>query len=430
MRLGGRMMAAVEVLEEMATTHRPASLSLADWGRSHRFAGSGDRAAIGNLVYDVLRNRASLTFGGGSDEAGTLVFAAVRYLWGVSEEDLRAQLAGDKHAPDFVTLVDQDLSLAPPCVQGDVPEWLWDRFVDSFDDEAIAEGRAMALRPPTDLRVNTLRATPEKVSKALAKFKIRPGELTPNCLRLEPTSGTQRSSSITTHEAYQKGWCEVQDQGSQIVSDLVYARPGEQILDYCAGAGGKTLALAAAMENRGQIFAFDRDPHRLAPIYDRLKRAGVRNAQVIGTDPTELEPLVGKMDRVLVDAPCSGSGVWRRRPEAKWKLTQDALSERSGEQAAVLADAKAYVKPGGYLCYVTCSILPDENEAQVQAFLLENPEFELVSVSEVWEELFEARGAAADLAPWSSDGYSVTLTPASTRTDGFFFAVMERRDLS
>ena len=428
MRLGGRMMAAIEVLDAMEAQHRPASIALADWGRSHRFAGSGDRAVIGNIVYDALRCQASLGWRAGNDDTKSLVFAVMRYLWGLSDDDLRAQLEGDKHAPENVVLEDRALEEAPPHVQADVPAWLWDRFEDSFGDDAVAEGQALAARPPTDLRVNTLKSTTEKVSKALAKFDVRPGSLAANCLRLPPTEGVVRSVNIKPHEAFQKGWCEVQDQGSQIVSDLVFAQPGEQVLDFCAGAGGKTLALAAAMSNKGQIFAFDRDRHRLAPIYERLKRAGVRNVQVVGTDVADLESVTGKMDRVLVDAPCTGSGVWRRRPDSKWKLSQDALEARLDEQMDVLEGAKAYVKPGGYLCYVTCSILPDENEAQVQAFLLDNPEFELVSVSEVWQDLFETRARESGLEPWSADGYSVTLTPRSTDTDGFYFAVMERRD--
>ena len=219
--------------------------------------------------------------------------------------------------------------------------------------------------------------------------------------------------------AFQKGFFEVQDEGSQIVADLVLARPGEQVLDFCAGAGGKTLALAASMENKGQIHAYDADRQRLKPIHERLKRAGVRNVQVHAPD-ADLSALVGKMDRVVVDAPCTGTGTWRRRPDTKWKLTKENLETRLTEQEEVLSQAAPFVRPGGFLIYITCSILPEENENQIAAFLDENAGFELLSAGEVWQDLFGFDKAQ----PWSADMKSITLTPASTGTDGFYFAVL------
>ena len=227
---------------------------------------------------------------------------------------------------------------------------------------------------------------------------------------------------MTADQAYQKGWFEVQDEGSQVVSDLVFAQPGEQVLDFCAGAGGKTLALAAQMENRGQVHAYDSDRNRLKPIHERVRRAGARNVQV--HEPgADLSALVGKMDRVLIDAPCTGSGTWRRRPDAKWKLTPEQLEARLVEQDEVLSEAAPFVKPNGYLCYVTCSVFPEENEARVQTFMEDNPSFELLSAGEAWQDLFGFEKPQ----PWSSDMMSVTLTPQTTRTDGFFFAVMGRK---
>ena len=233
---------------------------------------------------------------------------------------------------------------------------------------------------------------------------------------------SQRRLSDILSGAYQKGFAEIQDQGSQIVSELVFAQPGENVLDFCAGAGGKTLALAALMDNRGQIHAYDADKHRLAPIHERLRRAGVRNVQV-HTPDSDLSMLIEKLDRVIVDAPCTGSGTWRRRPDSKWKLTKENLEERLRQQEEVLSEAAPFVRPGGFLIYITCSIFPEENENQVYSFVSDNPEYELVSVGEVWEELY----GFDKPQPWSSDMKSITLTPNSTGTDGFFFAVMERR---
>lgn len=194
-----------------------------------------------------------------------------------------------------------------------------------------------------------------------------------------------------------------------------------QVLDYCAGADGKTLALAAAMENRGQVFAHDADKQRLAPIFDRLRRSGARNVQAI-TGPAGLEPFRAQMDVVLIDAPCTGSGTWRRRPDAKWRLTDRQLDARLREQAAILEAAKPFVKPGGSLVYVTCSIFPAENQHQVEAFLATNPDFALRPPADVWVRRFPH---AADAA--RTDGPGVVLSPVRSATDGFFASVLVRR---
>ncbi len=428
MRPAGRLQAAIEVLTDIEQRHRPASLALAEWGRGHRFAGSGDRAAIGNIVYDALRHRASIAWRMGNDEARSLALGVMVFHWGETPDTLGEMFSADAHAPEALSeaeinaLRDSTLDEAPGWVQADIPEWLEDAFEDNFSEEYIAEGQALALRPPTDFRINTVKSTREKVMKALKRFNLEPAGLSPVGLRIAPSQGPARTPNLLPEAAYQKGWVEVQDQGSQICSLLVYAQPGEQVLDYCAGAGGKTLALASAMENKGQIFAYDSDRNRLKPIYERLKRAGTRNVQVRAPDDS-LEDLEGKMDRVVIDAPCTGSGVWRRRPDAKWRLTPEALEKRLEEQTKVLEEASRYVRKGGYLCYITCSVLGVENEGQVSGFLKTHEEFELLSAGEVWEELFPG----ADLKPWSSDECTITLTPASTGTDGFYFAVMGRR---
>ena len=228
----------------------------------------------------------------------------------------------------------------------------------------------------------------------MSKTNAKPTEIARNGLRIEAGTGASRQPNVQADGAFQKGWFEVQDEGSQIVADLVFARPGEQVLDFCAGAGGKTLALAASMENKGQIHAYDANKHRLKPIFERTKRAGIRNAQIHSPD-SDMSDLVGAMDRVVVDAPCTGTGTWRRHPHAKWKLTKEQLEQRLTEQEEALSEAAPFVKVGGYLIYITCS---------------------------VWQDLF----GFDKLQPWSSDMKTVTLTPASTNTDGFYFAVMAK----
>lgn len=271
------------------------------------------------------------------------------------------------------------------------------------------------------MRVNTLKADRDKVLKALEKDGAKPTVIARNGIRIAAPRGAGRLPNVTAEPAFQKGWFEVQDEGSQIVADLVFPQPGEQVFDLCAGAGGKTLALSAALDNKGQVHAWDADKQRLAPIFDRLKRAGTRNVQVHGASD-DLTGLEGKFDRVVVDAPCTGSGTWRRHPDAKWRLTPQQLEKRVAEQATILDNATRFVKPGGFLCYITCSVFAAENEEQVYAFGDRHQNWSLLSAGEVWQDLF----GFDKPQPWSPDMNCVTLTPRSTGTDGFFFAVMQK----
>ncbi|RYE82433.1 MAG: RsmB/NOP family class I SAM-dependent RNA methyltransferase, partial [Hyphomicrobiales bacterium] len=379
------MSAAIEVLADIEARKRPVSEALKAWGLNNRFAGAGDRAAIGNLVYDALRRKASHAARMGSDAPRALVLSVVVREWGMTPEQLADLFASDAHSPEVMSVDEihaletrsDDVHL-PGHIAADVPEWVAPLLSESFGDSWVAEAQAMAGRPPLDLRVNTLKASSDKVLKSLARFSPEAGPVVPNGIRLAAGTADSRTPNVLTDEAYLKGWFEVQDQGSQVVSTLAGARPGEQVLDLCAGAGGKTLAMAAAMNNKGQIFAFDSDRNRLAPIYDRLKRNGVRNVQVRAPAPGALDDLVGKLDRVVIDAPCTGSGTWRRQPTAKWKLTPEQVAQRVAEQRDILDQGAAFVKPGGVLVYITCSILPDENGRQTAAFLERHPEFEAV----------------------------------------------------
>jgi 16S rRNA (cytosine967-C5)-methyltransferase len=213
----------------------------------------------------------------------------------------------------------------------------------------------------------------------------------------------------------------VQDEGSQVVATLAGAASGMQVLDFCAGAGGKTLALSAAMENKGQIFAYDSEKARLAPIFDRLRRSDNRNVQVV-SKAQDLAALEGQMDIVLIDAPCTGSGTWRRRPDAKWRLTQKQLDVRTAEQKAILDAAKTYVKPGGRLVYITCSVFPAENAGQIDAFLARESGFAPLDHQNLWVANFPGREAAARI----DKSRGISLTPARSGTDGFYFAALAR----
>ncbi|WDQ97972.1 RsmB/NOP family class I SAM-dependent RNA methyltransferase [Devosia sp. J2-20] len=428
MRLPGRLSAAIAVLTDVETRKRPVSEALKAWGINNRFAGAGDRAAIGNLVYDALRRRASHAAIMGSDTPRALVLAVAVRDWGQDPAALNEIFVTDDHAPEpfseeeLARVVGQLSDDTPAHVIADVPEWLAPSIERAFGDNWIAEGQHMAARPSLDLRTNTLKSQRERVLKSLARFNAVETAISPVGVTMPAGSGDARTPNVTTDEGYLKGWFEVQDQGSQIVSALAGATPGEQVLDFCAGAGGKTLALAAAMGNKGQIFAYDSDRNRLAPIYDRLKRNGARNVQVRAPLPDALDDLVGKMDRVIIDAPCTGTGTWRRRPDTKWKLTPELLAQRVQEQAAILADAQRFLKPGGTLVYITCSILPEENDDQIAAFCAAHPDFTMVDPKALWQAAF----ASAAPAGVVTAGSGIALTPRLTNTDGFYLAALKR----
>lgn len=426
MRLGGRLAAAIEVLDDMQRRHRPAADALKDWGLSHRFAGAGDRAAIGNIVYDALRRRRSACWMLDSDTPRAMAMGALVLESGFTAESFDARLEGDRFAPEPLSpaerdaLATRDLHKAPDAVRADLPDWCVPHFSEAFGDDWVAEAAGLAARPPLDLRANTLLATRARVLEELGG-QAAAMPIAPLGIRIPPIGGDGRHPNVQAEPAFQKGWFEVQDQGSQLAAQLAGAEPGAQVLDFCAGAGGKTLALSAAMDNRGQIFAFDSEKARLTPIFDRLKRAECRNVQVVA-NPAGLAPLEGQMDMVLVDAPCTGSGTWRRRPDAKWRLSARQLDVRIGEQAGILRDVARFVRPGGRLVYVTCSVFVEENQRQVAGFLAEHPDFQPADHGQLWAQTAPGHVQAA-----RTDELGIVMTPVRTGTDGFFCAILQRR---
>jgi 16S rRNA (cytosine967-C5)-methyltransferase len=288
-----------------------------------------------------------------------------------------------------------------------------------------AEARALACRAPVDLRVNTLKVGRDRALEELAYLGAVAAELSPVGLRIA-LGEDARAPAVQAEPAFQKGWIEIQDEGSQLAAQLAAPDPGMQVVDLCAGGGGKTLALAALMDNHGQIFATDSDKRRLAPIFDRLTRSGVRNVQVRSPRGREDDPVAdlhGLADLVLVDAPCTGTGTWRRNPDAKWRVRPRSLDDRVAEQAIVLDRAAALVRPGGRIAYITCSVLPAENDGTVDAFLQRHPAF---------QPLAAAKAAADAGLPGLPDRawpcrHGLQLTPLRTGTDGFYVALLRRQ---
>lgn len=424
-----RLAAAIDIFAGIGDLRVPAAEALRDWGRRNRYAGAKDRSAIASLVYDALRTRASSAWLMGDDSARATTLGALKRARDMATDEIAALCSGERYAPAPLTederarLEKGTLDGAPTHVAGDFPEWLGPHFERAFGADAVVEGRALARRAPVDLRVNALKATRDEAFAALDHLGPQPTPFSTVGLRIAIT-GDGRAPALAAEPAYVRGLVEIQDESSQLAALIAAPEDGGQVLDLCAGGGGKTLALAAAMENKGQIYATDSDGRRLMPIYERLERAGARNVQVRAPKGKAdiLSDLEGRCDLVLVDAPCTGVGTWRRNPDAKWRIRPGALEQRIKDQDEVLARAAKYVKPGGKLVYVTCSLLPEENEDRIAAFLAEQAEF---SACDMRVEAKRAGLAAlADKADFGEVG--MTLRPSKVGADGFFVCALRR----
>lgn len=432
-----RLSAAIEVIGTLLAERRPAADVLKDWGRSHRFAGSGDRAALASLVYDALRRRASAAWimgeRMGEESPRGLVLGMLKVARGLDASAIAALCDGSRFAPaplseaEHARLAEASLDDAPAHVRGDYPEWLDAALAAVFGEARAEEGAALAERAPLDLRVNSLKGDVDKAGELIGHLSPAPGRWSPLALRIA-LEADGKAPPLTSEPAYLKGLVEIQDEGSQIAAILAAPPRGGQVLDLCAGGGGKTLELAALMDGAGQLYAYDDDLRRLAPIHERVQRAGAHNVQVRSPrgKADVLEDLEDRMDLVLVDAPCTGTGTWRRNPDAKWRMRPGALAERMKEQASILDTAARYVKPGGRLAYVTCSLLDEENVGQVRGFLDRHPGFRLVPPAEMVLALGERGMTLRAAALERPEG--LLLTPRRTATDGFFISLMVRGD--
>jgi 16S rRNA (cytosine967-C5)-methyltransferase len=427
-----RLSAAIEVLTAIDVQRIPAANALKEWGVAHRFAGSGDRAAISGLVFDVLRRRASSAFLLGDDTPRARVLGMLVLERGMDVETIAALCDGSRFAPQPLTeaeraaLNSRSLDAAPSHVAGDYPEWLDANLARVFGDERTQEAVAMASRAPLDLRVNTLKSTRDKALASLKHLGTEPTRWSPLGLRIA-LGADARNPGVHAEEIFIKGGVEVQDEGSQLAALLSGAKPGEQVIDLCAGAGGKTLALAAMMQGKGRLIATDHDKRQLAPIHERLSRAGVHNAEVRAPkgEPDPLADIKASADLVLIDAPCTGTGTWRRNPDAKWRMRPGALEVRLKDQAEVLDRAAALVRPGGRVAYITCSVLAEENGDQVRAFVERQPSFAVVPPKQAIAALGSAADDFAKAVMTGSEG--LLMTPRRTGTDGFFVSLLTQR---
>lgn len=423
-----RLAAAIELLAELqARPRRPADATANDFFRARRFIGSGDRRAVSDRVWRVLRRRRRLGWWldrCGAPDTPRLLAAASLALEGWAASGIAQSFIGGRFGPALLDGAEEAVIRAlegqaldhqdmPRAVRLEVPDWVLPQLIERFGSDLDAEMAAMAEPAPLDLRVNLLKATREQAQAALQAegLDTEPTALSPWGLRIPSRR------SVTSGAAFTSGLVEIQDEGSQLVALLVGATPEMRVLDWCAGAAGKTLALAALMHNRGSIVACDVSARRLEGAVRRLRRAGAHNVERHLVTPGDkwAKRRAGSFDRVLVDAPCTGSGTWRRNPDARVRLAENDLLELLPKQAAILDAAARMVRVGGRLIYATCSVLPAENTGQVMAFLARHPEFR-----------------AASLPPgpaFPADTHMMQLTPRQHGTDGFFGAVLERTSI-
>ena len=414
-----RLQAAIDILAALDRTQQPVDRYLRDFFRGRRYAGSKDRRAISERVFDVLRHRARFAHRLGDASARALVIAAL-----LAEGEDPAKLFCGGYGPAPLTDTERAAIAAtpPPApshVTGEYPQWLAPSLSRAFGDGLPNDMVALQERAPVDLRVNTLKAARPAVLAALRAegYAATPTPWSPVGIRIPPGEG---SAALTQSPLFRAGAFEFQDEAAQIAALLAGARPGLRVLDLAAGAGGKALAMAAAMNNQGAILAFDDNPNRLAPLAERAERAG---ASCITPVAARGGPLWGngKFDLVFLDAPCSGTGTWRRQPELRWRLTPERLAELTGIQDGLLDEAARHVVeggagPGGRLVYATCSLLPEENEDRVAAFLTRNPGFRRLEAASLWAG--ELPGLAQDFRA----------SPATTGTDGFYCALLQQAE--
>lgn len=416
-------------MADLTVAKRPADASISAFFRARRFIGAKDRSAIAETVYDVLRNHAKLHWWlkylthSEQADARRLLMLYLSLVKKQAASTIGRLFDGEKYAPNFLDEAERkflnDLTgrtlLHPQmdeAVALECPAWAYPQLKEHFGAALQAEMRAMLLPAPLDIRINPVKTTREAVLENLKAEGIKAAATPFSPLGIR----VQGRPAISQLALYKDGSIEIQDEASQLVALLADVKPGQSVVDFCAGAGGKTLALAALMQNKGRVIACDVLGKRLEKAKLRFRRAGLHNIdtrELKNAHDQWVKHSAGKYDRVLVDAPCSGSGTWRRNPDARWNQLGPSLDELQGMQKDILASAARLVKTGGKLIYATCSILPQENQKQIEMFLDDHKDFTL------------APAATLALGVEGLGNYLV-LTPARHKTDGFFAAVMEK----
>jgi len=408
-----------EVLREILRFTAPADTTLSRYFKDHPRLGSRERGAVAEGIYAVLRNKSFFTDFAEAGSSPTMRRLTIMGLAEAMGVDSLGGLTEDETA--FLNRINEiDRTLMPVQMRSNLPKWLFDKFVAQYgQEETLKLAEALNQPAPLDLRVNSIKATrDEAVARLLeAPIAAEPTPYAPLGLRV------LKKPALQNLPLFKEGAIEVQDEGSQILAQIVGAKRGEMVVDFCAGAGGKTLALGALMRNTGRLYAFDVSEKRLAKLKPRMARSGLSNVypvQIAHERDAKVKRLAGKIDRVLVDAPCSGMGTLRRNPDVKWRQKPDAIAEMQEKQIGILDGAARLLKGGGRLVYATCSLLEEENQRVVEHFLASHPEFDLVPMSKVLAE----QKIALEMGDY------LVLLPHVHQTDGFFAAVLERKAMA
>ena len=422
--------AAIDILAEAEEQARPVDRVMAYYFRNNRYIGSKDKKAISEQVYNTLRVQGMIDWALQQVDLMPNPRLRVAAQMVLAGEDVEATFNGERFAPRAlsgkelaVLEIAEKTDHAPTYAKLNYPAWAGELVLKAFDEKLHQAMEALNQQAPTDIRLNTLKDDKAGIAMQLADEGLQ-GDVTPLS-----TQGIRLKNpgNLFGMQAFKEGLFEVQDAGSQIIAALCLAQPGMKITDYCAGAGGKTLALAACMGNKGVLTAGDIIEPKIGELKKRLRRAGVDNVQTqvwpIETKNTWLKRRKKTQDVLLLDVPCSGSGVWRRNPDAKWILNPERLAELCEIQQSILQQASGLVRVGGRLVYATCSVFMEENEAQIEAFLSQNKGFKIVPVADVWAEA-EKAGTVHGKCPTKEP--MLRLAPHTTNTDGFFLTVLER----
>ena len=466
-----RLAAAASVLDSIAQGRQPAETVLKTWGTENRFAGSKDRRAVADRVYRVLRARGRLVWAmGGREDGRALVIGSLSLIDGLSLEEIEALHSGEGYGPKPLSKQERSRLVAtdddlPGWVAAGLPEFVMEDFKQSYGDRWAEEAAGlMQPRAPIDLRVNGAKATVAEVEAELREAGLDPKRTPWSAWGLRLNA--EPPPNVQALEAFKSGRIEIQDEGSQITCWLTGVQPGMTVVDYCAGGGGKTLGLAVQgiplgsaraaptaaepekvwtptgwvegpkaprkaagpVQAEGRLIAYDVVQKRLDNIKPRLQRAGVTaELQQLGPNGGGVEDMVGQADVVLVDAPCTGTGTWRRRPEDAWRLKPEDVARMHTLQMGIVARAAKLVKPGGRLVYVTCSMLRGENEATLDAFEEDHPDFVPVAIADAVGSPNFTDAGRNRLAELAEGGHRLRLSPATSNTDGFFAAVYERQ---
>jgi 16S rRNA (cytosine967-C5)-methyltransferase len=432
MKQAARIQSAIDLLTRIRMGKIPMDATIRDFMAQRRFIGSKDRTAIVERVYRAMRGNARL--GWWVSQKFTQDTARLRLLADcvlsekLSEQEVLDIFSGDKYAPEGLSAEEREFVAAlqgrdlsspdmPASVRCECPDWAEGKFNLLYGDTFEAQLSAMLEPAPLDLRVNTIKADIDTVMQSLGKDAIRTEKTTYSPIGLRAAGKPFMSDS----KAFRSGQVEIQDEGSQLIALLSGVKPGMRVLDFCAGGGGKTLVMAAMMENKGNIVAMDNDTRRLEKGRLRYKKAGVHNIEVRSLEEEQhrkwLRRQKGTMDVVLVDAPCSSSGTWRRNPDLRWRFYGPSLDEILAMQSEILDRVADKVKPGGRLVYATCSLFAEENERQVTAFLERHPDYKVLPLKDAWP--FKT--------PIPCDGEYLRMTPKQHGTDGFFAAILQKQ---